>query len=399
MEKRITIEEFRKIWPSLLINASDEFDIPPEVIRVGDSVIATLGNFSASTGKGKSKKTFNVSAIVASALTGRKILNYESSFPEGKRKILYFDTEQSKGHCLKVVRRINRLAGFPEKQNCKLIRFAWLRDRGTLERRDIIEDAMIDNPDAGLVIIDGLRDLIFDINSSNEAAEVIGLLMRWTSQYNVHIHTVLHLNKGDDNVRGHIGTELNNKAETILQVTRNERNYEITEVKATMIRDKVFAPFAFKISDDGIPVLVDKFEVSQSGKKTPFYPELMAGDLHRKALDVAFLKGLEVNNKKVEGDSATNAEIATETETEAMAKINSEIDFDSITADDLETEPIKYTALLSRLQCGYLALGITRERNSLINLLKFLQKNDMIRKKGMGYVYNRDFHYEPTAEF
>ena len=206
-------------------------------------------------------------------------------------------------------------------------------------------------------------------------------------------------NKGDDNVRGHIGTELNNKAETILQVSRNERNYEITEVKATMIRDKVFAPFAFKISDDGIPVLVDKFEVSQSGKKTPFYPELMAGDLHRKALDVAFLKGLEVNNKKVEGDSATNAEIATETETEAMAKINSEIDFDSITADDLETEPIKYTALLSRLQCGYLALGITRERNSLINLLKFLQKNDMIRKKGMGYVYNRDFHYEPTTEF
>ena len=399
MEKRISIEEFRKIWPSLLINASDEFDIPPEVIRVGDSVIATLGNFSASTGKGKSKKTFNVSAIVASALTGRKILNYESSFPEGKRKILYFDTEQSKGHCLKVVRRINRLAGFPEKQNCKLIRFAWLRDRGTLERRDIIEDAMIDNPDAGLVIIDGLRDLIFDINSSNEAAEVIGLLMRWTSQYNVHIHTVLHLNKGDDNVRGHIGTELNNKAETILQVTRNERNYEITEVKATMIRDKVFAPFAFKISDDGIPVLVDKFEVSQSGKKTPFYPEFMAGDLHRKALDVAFLKGLVINNKKSESDSATNVESATDTEIEAVAKINSEIDFDSITADDLETEPIKYTALLSRLQCGYLALGITRERNSLINLLKFLQKNDMIRKKGMGYVYNRDFHYEPTAEF
>ncbi len=32
------------------------------------SVIGTLGNFSASIGKAKSKKTFNVSAIVAAAL-------------------------------------------------------------------------------------------------------------------------------------------------------------------------------------------------------------------------------------------------------------------------------------------------------------------------------------------
>lgn len=392
MEKRITLEEFRSMWPSLLINASDEFDMPPEVIRVGDSVIATLGNFSASTGKGKSKKTFNVCAIVASALTGKKILNYEANFPEGKRKILYFDTEQSRGHCLKVLRRINRLAGLPEKKNCKLIRFAGLRDRGTLERRDIIEDAMIDNPDAGLVIIDGLRDLIFDINSSNEAAEVIGLLMRWTSQYNVHIHTVLHLNKGDDNVRGHIGTELNNKAETILQVTRNENNWDISEVKATMIRDRLFAPFAFMISDDGIPVLVDKFKVSQQSKRTVFNPEMMSEDFHRKALNVAFLKRWENEAKK----SETESDFDTATETDA--EVDLEIDFDAITEEDLVTEPIMYTALLKRLGYGYLALGISRQRNSQVNLLKFLMKNDMVRKEGIGYVYNRDFHYVPQSE-
>ena len=33
---------------------------------------------------------------------------------------------------------------------------------------------------------------------------LINLLMRWSSGYNLHIHTVLHLNKGDDNTRGHI---------------------------------------------------------------------------------------------------------------------------------------------------------------------------------------------------
>ena len=48
--------------------------------------------------------------------------------------------------------------------------------------------------------------------------------MRWSSYYELHIHTVLHLNKGDDNTRGHIGSELNNKAETVLLVEKDKSN-------------------------------------------------------------------------------------------------------------------------------------------------------------------------------
>ena len=43
---------------------------------------------------------------------------------------------------------------------------------------------------------------------------------------------MLHLNKGDDNTRGHIGTELNNKAETVLQITKSTQDGNISEVKA-----------------------------------------------------------------------------------------------------------------------------------------------------------------------
>ena len=57
METRMTHEEFHRLLEIIQIKASDEFSTPPVVIRVGDSVISTLGNFSASTGKGKSKKT------------------------------------------------------------------------------------------------------------------------------------------------------------------------------------------------------------------------------------------------------------------------------------------------------------------------------------------------------
>lgn len=255
METRITADNFKSIWESILIKATDKYKTPPEVIQVSNSTISTLGNFSASTGKGKSKKTFNVCAIVAAALTGRKILNYEANFPDNKNKVLYFDTEQSSFHCHKVLERINKLAGFPSDQDCELIEFVMLREYSPLDRRQIIEFALAERSDVGLVVIDGLRDLLFDINNSTEAAEVIGLLMRWTSEYNLHIHTVLHLNKADDNVRGHIGTELNHKAETILQVTKNEHDGNISEVQATLIRDKDFIPFAFRINEEGLPGL------------------------------------------------------------------------------------------------------------------------------------------------
>lgn len=66
------------------IKASEKPPVPPQVLWVGDCTIATFGNFSASTGKAKSKKTFNITAMVAAALTNSTVLNYRASFPEGK---------------------------------------------------------------------------------------------------------------------------------------------------------------------------------------------------------------------------------------------------------------------------------------------------------------------------
>ena len=352
METRITSENFHNIWKSILIKATDKYDTPPEVIHVSNSTISTLGNFSASTGKGKSKKTFNVCAIVASALTGHKVLNYEAHFPEGKRKILYFDTEQSSYHCHKVLERINRLAGFPPEQDCDLIEFVMLREYSPLDRCQIIELALAERPDVGLVIIDGLRDLLFDINSSVEAAEVIGLLMKWTSRYNLHIHTVLHLNKADDNVRGHIGTELNHKAETILQICRNEDDGNVSEVHASLIRDRDFPPFAFRINEDGLPELAPDVDFRPRNTKRSFDYEHLPADMHRMALEVAF---------EERGTTFT------------------------------------YSRMLEQLGKGYASIGYDRKRNVQVDLLKFLVAHDIVRKVDKGYVYNRDFSYSPPG--
>ena len=182
-----------------------------------------------------------------------EVLKYSAYLPPNKRKILYVDTEQSKYHCHKVMERILRLAGLPTDKDRDDFVFIVLREQTPDKRKQIIGYMLENMPDVGLLIIDGIRDLMYDINSPSESTDLINLLMRWSSGYNLHIHTVLHLNKGDDNTRGHIGTELNNKAETVLQITKSQQDGNISEVKAMHIRDREFDPFAFRINDSALP--------------------------------------------------------------------------------------------------------------------------------------------------
>ena len=89
-------EDFAVLWKTIHLKVTDTYEVPPEILWVNGSTIGTLGNFSASTGKAKSKKTFNISAIVAAALKNDEVLKYSAYLPPNKRKILYVDTEQSK---------------------------------------------------------------------------------------------------------------------------------------------------------------------------------------------------------------------------------------------------------------------------------------------------------------
>ncbi|ERJ76794.1 AAA family ATPase [Prevotella melaninogenica] len=284
--------DYENIWKASLIHVTDEFSLPPVVLQAGEAIIGTLGNFSVSTGKAKAKKTFNVSAIVAAALVNGQVLEYQASFPESKRTILYFDTEQSPYHCQLVMQRILKLAKLPidkEPQNLKFSHLRAIADPN--ERREIIRYAIYSTPNVGLVVIDGIRDLMLDINNSTEATKLVGDLMQWTSEQNIHIQTVLHLNKGDDNARGHIGTELNNKAETVLQITKDNTMPERSIVAPSIIRSKPFEKFAFRLKEMEDEVCVpeiDQTYTDNDHKPHRFSYQELSDNEHRNALNQVF---------------------------------------------------------------------------------------------------------------
>lgn len=312
------------------IKATDTYETPPQIIWIDNSTIATLGNFSASTGKAKSKKTFNVSALVAASLAGKQVLNYRAHLPEGKRRILYVDTEQSRYHCHTVLERILRLAGLPTTTDSENLDFICLREYSPSVRISVIDYALRQGKGYGLVIIDGIRDLMLDINSTSESVEVINKMMEWSSRYDLHIHCVLHLNKGDNNVRGHIGTEMSNKAETVLVISKCSENPTVSEVHALHIREKEFKPFAFTVDDNGLPVIAEghSFGDTPKPKQRTSFTELTI-EQHREALSAAF------DGKPIRG-------------------------FDNV---------------LQRLIASYESIGFKRGRSVMIKLLQYLTDN------------------------
>ena len=169
--KEVTPEAAVILWQASRLDLSEDYERAPEILKVHGSVIGTLGNFSASIGKAKSKK------------------------------ILYVDTEQSSYHCAKVAKRILRMAGLPTGRNHKDLEFLVLRKYTPEERIAIVREAIYRTENVGLVVIDGIRDMVYDINSPSESTKVISLLMTWTGERHIHIHTILHQNKGDENAR------------------------------------------------------------------------------------------------------------------------------------------------------------------------------------------------------
>ncbi len=281
---------YERLCTEAQLDIDKEVPPPPVAIYIGDSPACTFGNFSASIGKPKGKKTFNVSGMTAAAMTNSTILNYRGNMPSDQNGILYFDTEQSKYHTFRVFKRIARLAHRSNAEIKQRIKYFALRKYSVEDRIGMIDHKIRNTPAVGLVIIDGIRDLMLDINNPREATLIVNYLMKWTEEYNLHIHTIIHQNKSDENARGHIGTEINNKSETVLRVEKDKNDDAISSVEAVYIRDISFPSFAFRINNDALPELIKDYVPTPKSKGNeawdPYHD--ITEDTHRSALDSAF---------------------------------------------------------------------------------------------------------------
>ena len=245
----------------LTINLGDNIPEPQKALALFDTVkqemtvIGTMGNIMTIIGQAKVRKTFFILQLVVAALITGTLFGKIVAFLEGKT-VLYVDTEQSTTHVMRALKRIcamMRITTHPP--NLKVI---GLRTKTAEERVKLIEWNIRNTPNLGMVVIDGARDLLYDILCPKEAAITATHLMKWTEIYNLHLVTVLHQNKGDNKARGHIGTELVNKSETVLEVSLDSCK-EYSVVTAQQCRDREPEPFAFGIDGEGLPYIIEDY--------------------------------------------------------------------------------------------------------------------------------------------
>ena len=236
----------------------------------------------AITGKAKSGKTFVTSMLIACCIT-QKVLAFkrhtdkdghtESTDLEPLR-VLWYDTEQSDESTQDILR--NRIMKMIASEEFPLYDIFNVRSVGWKERRSLLMEA-VERYDPDLVIVDGIRDLVNDINDGVLAQEVMEELMQMAALKNCCIVCVLHQNKGseDHNLRGWIGTELMNKAFEVYSCEKLLPQ-RIFKLEQTLTRKyDIEQAMYFEVNGEGLPVMtVNPPEDSNSRDSNGDFPQL-----------------------------------------------------------------------------------------------------------------------------
>lgn len=238
--------DVKQALKTAIIDPNEEINDAETILSIQNGYtlrpIFTRGNISTVIGKAKSRKTFYNTMIGAAIIKGSL---YNKFISKQGFKIVFFDTEQGRKRSQKVGHRIIKLTGTNER-----LTVISMRPYSTQERIEIIEEYFLNNK-IDFAVIDGIRDLVKDFNNIAECTEILNHLLRWSEVYQNHITNVLHMNKTDFNARGTLGTELINKSETIIEISKDS-NYSV--VKPVYMRDEDFDPFMFTV-ENGLPIV------------------------------------------------------------------------------------------------------------------------------------------------
>lgn len=217
-------------------------EFPPAILSCRDAKIGVLGEIAIVAGKKKSGKSHVIAAMVAGYVSGKKTmpLGFTGAPPSDRAGVLYFDTEMSAADVWIQSDRIKRLGEISDHEMMSMVSMYHLRRFNAAERLKLIDTAIREKShECGLVVIDGIRDLLMDINSSTESQIVLSDLMRWTDEHHVCVVTAIHYNETGDTakMRGHLGTELGNKGFSMIETSYETKN-EYFAIKTPMSRKK-----------------------------------------------------------------------------------------------------------------------------------------------------------------
>jgi hypothetical protein len=174
------------------------------------------------TAQAKAGKTALNAALIASSIATEPddcdTLGFRAVNPD-KLPDLLLDTEHSKEHNWKLGERILRRAKLAESDQLHIYRLAGFAVK---ELNAALEHLLAERK-WHAVFLDGTGDFVSDVNDPEECNAFVARLHGLAIEYDTHILNVLHLNPSSETKsRGHLGSQLERKAETNLRIEKKD---------------------------------------------------------------------------------------------------------------------------------------------------------------------------------
>lgn len=230
------------------------------------------GDLSTVTGPPKSGKTFLTSMLMACGVK-RQVLEFER-IQEKPLKVLWFDTEQSIATTKRILtNRVGQMITeddgepFPDSQYYVFN----TRKRTPMERLERLTLA-IETYQPDICIVDGIADLLEDINNGPDSIALMQQLLTLASNNDCNITAIIHLNRSGEklNLRGWIGSVMLQKSYEVFNCESVFGTHTFSIGQTFSRQFFLDQMLYYTINDQGIPYTAAKPEVQSRDSQGKF---------------------------------------------------------------------------------------------------------------------------------
>ena len=209
-----------------------------------------------------------------------ELLGFKRENFDANNTVVYVDTERNQSEQFPYALQCIQIKAGYEKQDHPLnFKYISLLEIPRKERFGVLDEYLKElkketsNP--LFIVLDVSTDCIEDFNKTDKSMELIDLMNVAINEHDVVFLCLIHENPKSEKARGHFGTELMNKASTVMQVSyekdSNQNDTDLIKIRYLKCRSTArHTPFFAKYSDEHNGLVLassDEIQEVMNGKK------------------------------------------------------------------------------------------------------------------------------------
>ena len=196
----------------------------------------TINVIQGKKGVHKSRLTETICACFLDRNSSTRHIGFGSS-ENDNFKLVYVDTERNqKDQFPFAMQQIRKRAGFNYNENPEDFDFISLINIKREDRFECLKNYVELKQNAHpnkhfIIILDVVTDCIENFNDPRESMKLVDLMNELINEKNVTFICIIHENPGGEKARGHLGTEIINKASQVMQISFDGDSKELIIIK------------------------------------------------------------------------------------------------------------------------------------------------------------------------